>query len=88
MKYNSNSHITTVQKVEEFFHHIVTERKVNFHPDNTFEDYVSYENGCDSFTSEECSIYNQLMEESFSVCEKNGVDIYEIDMTELYTNIG
>ena len=83
MTYNSNSHIKSVKDVETFFHHIVFERKVNFHPDDVFGDYVSCEGGINTFTIEECAIYNRLMDESFAVCKKEGVDIYEIGLEEL-----
>lgn len=83
MVYSSNSHIKSVKDVEAFFHHIVFERKVNFHPDDMFEDYVSCEGGINTFTLEECAIYNRLMDESFSVCEKEGIDIYSIGLDEL-----
>ena len=83
MNYNTESHINTVKDVETFFHHIVFERKVNFHPDDMFEDYVSCEGGINTFTVEECAIYNRLMDESFSICEKSGVDIYEIGLNKL-----
>lgn len=88
MTYNANSHIMTVKDVETFFHHIVFERKVNFHPDDMFEDYVSCEGGINTFTIEECAIYNRLMDESFAVCKNEGVDIYEIGLEELQTAIG
>lgn len=81
--YSSNSHITSVKDVETFFHHIVFERKVNFHPDDMFEDYVSCEGGINTFTLEECAIYNRLMDESFLICEKSGIDIYEIGLNEI-----
>ena len=87
MNYNTESHINTVKDVEAFFHHIVFERKVNFHPDDMFEDYVSREGGLNTFTVEECAIYNRLMDESFSICEKSGVDIYEIGLNELSSMI-
>ena len=83
MAYNSNSHLNSVKDVEALFHHIVFERKVNFHPDDMFEDYVSCEGGINSFTIEECSIYNRLMDESFAVCEKEEVDIYGIGLIQL-----
>ena len=86
MTYNSNSNIKTVKDVEAFFHHIVFERKVNFNPDDLFEDYVSCESGINTFTLEECAIYNRLMDESFNVCEKEGIDIYEIGMKELMSD--
>ena len=88
MAYTNNNHISSVKDVEAFFHHIVFERKVNFHPDNLFEDYVSCEGGVNTFTLEECAIYNRLMDESFKVCEKEGVDIYSIGLTELQTALG
>lgn len=86
MTYTSSTHICSVEDVKSFFHHIVSERKVNFHPDNMFEDYVSCERGIPTFTLEECAIYNRLMNESFKACEKEGVDIYEIGLTQLFLN--
>lgn len=41
MKYNTNSHINTIKDVETFFHHIVFDRKVNFHPYDMFEDALT-----------------------------------------------
>ena len=78
MQYNSESKIATIDDVEEFFNHLVSERNLNFHPDDRFEDYVSCGDGSNTFSHEECSVYNRLMDESFDVCEKNGVDIYAI----------
>ena len=80
MQYNSESKIATIDDVKEFFHHLVCERNLNFHPDDRFEDYVSCGDGSNTFSQEECSVYNRLMDESFDVCEKNGVDIYAIGL--------
>ena len=88
MTYNANSHIRSVEDVKVFFHHIVDERKVNFHPDEMFENYVSCEGGINTFTLDECAIYNRLMDESFKVCEKADVDIYEIGLEKLQEAIG
>lgn len=83
MTYNIDSHIKSVKDVETFFHHIVFERKVNFHPDNMFEDYVSCEVGINTFTFDKCAVYNRLMDECFVVCNNEGVDIYNIGLGEL-----
>lgn len=83
MTYTSESHIKSVKDVETFFHHIVSERKVNFHPDDMFEDYVSCESGINTFTLGECAVYNRLMDESFAICENEGVNIYEIGLEKL-----
>jgi hypothetical protein len=80
MTYNIDSKILSVKDVETFFHHIVFERKVNFHPDDMFEDYVSCESGINTFTLEECAIYNRLMDESFKACENEGVDIMKLGL--------
>lgn len=88
MTYNKDSKILSVKDVETFFHHIVFERKVNFHPDDMFEDYVSCESGINTFTLEECAIYNRLMDDSFKACENEGVDIYEIGLEHLQNYLG
>lgn len=88
MIYTNESHILSVKDVEAFFHHIVFERKVNFHPDDMFEDYVSCEGGINTFTLEECAIYNRLMDECFVICKSEDVDIYEIGLDELQTALG
>ena len=88
MIYTNESHILSVKDVEAFFHHIVFERKVNFHPDDMFEDCVSCEGGINTFTLEECAIYNSLMDECFAVCKSEDVDIYEIGLDELQTALG
>lgn len=88
MTYTSESHIKSVKDVETFFHHIVSERKVNFHPDDMFEDYVSCEGGINTFTLGECAVYNRLMDESFVICKKEGVDIYSIGLEELQKALG
>lgn len=87
MTYNNESQIRSVEDVKAFFHHLVCERKVNFHPDDMFENYVSCEGGINTFTLEECTIYNRLMNESFMVCENEGVDIYGIGVVELQSMI-
>ena len=80
MQYNKETRITSVDDVKAFFHHLVNERNLNLHPDDRFEDYVSCDDGSNTFSQEECSVYNRLMDESFDVCEKNGVDIYAIGL--------
>ena len=79
MIYGKENHILSTKDVETFFHHLVYERKVNFHPDDMFEDYVSCEGGINTFTIDECAIYNRLMDECF---------IYSIGLKELQTALG
>lgn len=80
---NEKSHITSVADVKAFFHHLVDERKVNFHPDDDFADYISLDDKTPTFTDDEVILYNRLMEESFDACEAAGADIYELGLQEL-----
>lgn len=80
MQYNINSQITTINDVEAFFQHLVSERSLSFHPDDRFEDYISCDDGSNIFSEKECAIYNRLMDECFEVCEKNGANIYAIGL--------
>lgn len=82
MDYNADSHILSVDDVKLFFHHLIDERKVNFHPDDDFANYISLKDHTPTFSNEEVAIYNRLMDESFEVCKKASVDIYGIGMDE------
>lgn len=88
MTYTSESHIMSVKDVKTFFHHIVSERKVDFHPDDMFENYVSCEGGINTFTLGECAVYNRLIDESFAICVNEGVNIYEIGLEERQEALG
>ncbi|MBO4674213.1 MAG: hypothetical protein J5616_07675 [Bacteroidaceae bacterium] len=88
MTYTNDSHIRTVEDVKAFFHHLVDERKVSFHPDDMFENYVSCEGGINTITLGECPKYNRLMDESFKACENEGVDIYEVGLEILRGGMG
>ena len=79
MQCTKESKIVNVADAKEFFSHLVYERRVTFHPDDNFEDYVS-EDGANTFSEEECTIYNHLMDESFEACEKNGTDTYALGL--------
>lgn len=85
MQYNKKMKLVSLDDVNEFFHHLVDERRVNVHPDDSFEDYVS-EDGDTPFSQEECAVYNRLMGESFDICEKNGADIYAIGLEYVQKN--
>lgn len=78
MKYTNNDHIQNIDQVKAFASYLVNDLSVNFHPDNDFTEYVCYETGERTFSDEEAAIGNRLMDECFEVCEKGGVDIYEL----------
>ena len=83
MTYTAASHINSVKDVEAFFHHLVDERKVNFHPDDDFANYICLGDKTPPFSAAEVTVYNRLMDESFDVCDKADVDIYDIGFNEL-----
>ena len=76
-KYTQDSHITSVEEVRDFFHHIVYDLGINFHPDDDFKSYVNYETGERSMDDEQAELYNRLMDEVFEVCNDEDM-VYEI----------
>ena len=49
---------------------------VNFHPDDDFKNHINFETTQPTYSNEEAELRNELMNQRFPVCEKNGVDIY------------
>ena len=76
-KYTQDFHITTVDDVRDFFHHIVYDLNINFHPDDDFKSYVHYKTGEKMMDEEQAELYNRLMDEAFEVCDDEDL-VYEI----------
>lgn len=85
MKYNNDSHINSVEDVKTFFHYLVYDCHVNFHPDEDFKNYICYEDKTVTFTTDEVELFNRLMDESFDMCSKEKIDIYQIGCDELFS---
>jgi hypothetical protein len=68
--------IKNTQDVAAFFTYLVEVEKLNFHPDESFDQYVNLDTKEQSYTVEECTVRDKLMEKCFLVCEN--ADIYEI----------
>jgi hypothetical protein len=65
--------IKTVKDVEAFAKQLIAEG-VSFHPDDDFNDYVFFKENKPCYTKEEAEVRNQLMQQCFEVCEREGVD--------------
>ena len=76
-KYAQDSHITTVEEVQDFFRHIVFDLDINFHPDDDFAAYVNYKTGERTMSDEDAPLYNRLMDEAFEVFDDED-EVYEI----------
>lgn len=83
-KYTQESHITTAEEVKDFFHHIVYDLDINFHPDDDFKDYVSYETGERTMVDKQAELYNRLMDEAFEVCDD---EVYGIGSEVLFERL-
>jgi hypothetical protein len=81
------SKIETIEDVKLFAKQILAEG-VSFHPDDDFKDYINFKTKGPFYTNEEADIRNKLMETSFEVCEKLGVEIYEVILKEVIIEIG
>jgi len=68
--------IDVVSDVYRFFTCLSYEG-LNFHPDTHFEDYTG-EDHKPTYTPEESSVRNRLLDQCFDVCEIVNTDIYDI----------
>lgn len=68
--------IKTTKDVVAFAKQLIKEG-VNFHPDDDFKNYINLETSEPTYSTEEAELRNELMNQCFTVCEKNGVDIYD-----------
>mgnify|MGYP001385525898 CR=1 FL=1 len=69
--------IKNTEDVIKFAKELVNE-SVCFHCDDDFNDYINLENKKKTYTKRQANFRNNLMEQSFEVCDKNGVDIYAL----------
>ncbi len=71
--------ITTTKDVEQFVKSL-NAQGVSFHPDGDFSEIINLETGKPTYSSEEAEKRNLLMAQCFEICEKEGLDIYDISM--------
>ena len=76
--YNEDYNIETLDDVQNFAKYLYNERGVAFHPDDDFAEYENIETHEPTFTAQEVSLFNRLMEQCFDVCERNNKDIYDV----------
>jgi len=69
--------IETSEDVKAFAKQLIAEG-VSFHPDDDFNDYVYFKENRPCYSKEEADLRNELMNDCFKVCEKEGVDIYGV----------
>lgn len=69
--------IENIEEVSTYFIELFNEG-VCAHPDDDFRDYINYETKEASYSMEEAILRNMLMNQSFKVCDKHGVDIYDL----------
>ncbi|RNI32243.1 hypothetical protein EFA69_02640 [Rufibacter immobilis] len=70
--------IYSKEDIAAFFIFLTNELEVNFHPDDSFFDYVNIHTGEPTFTGEDAAKYDNIMQDCFDWCEANDEDIYLI----------
>jgi hypothetical protein len=68
--------ITTTKDVVAFARQLIKEG-VSIHPDDDFNDYINFESKEPIYSKEQAAFRNELMNQCFTVCEKNGINIYD-----------
>jgi hypothetical protein len=74
------SHIHSLKDVKTFFKALNRKLHLGWHPDTLFQDYVkgNLDNNAMFFLPKEATRLNRLMNMAFSVCQKHGLDLYQI----------
>jgi hypothetical protein len=64
----------------DFFVKELIRESVIVHPDSDFYSYVNIQTGEKTYLDDEAAVRNELIAESFGVCERSNIDIYEFMM--------
>lgn len=64
----------------EYFVKVLIKESITVHPDTDFYSFINIRTGERTYSDDEADIRNKLMADSFNVCERLGVDIYEFVM--------
>lgn len=75
---NKAFNIRNIDGVKNFAKHLTFVENLNFHPDEDFCSYINIETKNPTYTQAEIDIRNSTITKCFEICEKEGVDIYEI----------
>lgn len=71
------THIQNLKDVAAFAKQLIAE-KVSFHPDDDFNDYIFFDTRKSCYSKDDAFKRNKLMDDYFTVCEKEGADIYNL----------
>lgn len=71
--------LTNLVEVQQFVFHVIFDLDVSFHPDEDFRNYVN-DDGKRSFDSKTANKLNGALQQAFSVCERDEVDICELSL--------
>jgi len=69
--------IKTTDDAKAFAKQLITEG-VSFHPDDDFNDYINFKGNKPCYSEQDADLRNALMSKCFIVCEKEGVEIYDL----------
>lgn len=77
--------VTQINNIDDVlaFFKVLYKEGVSAHPDNDFNDYISYETKEATYSLEKATLRNELMNKSFEICDKHNADIYDL-MIEVY----
>lgn len=82
--------VKTEEQALEFFNFLEEKLGLSWHPDTPFSDYIITETEEATFTPEEVSHLDDLMEQAFALFEPKGDDAiysFALDNSELYKKL-
>lgn len=76
--------IKTTADVKEFFRQLVVDEKLNFHPDDSFTEYVR--DDVVIYSDEHARALNAQMDKAFKACHRDGSNIYALELDVMRDN--
>lgn len=70
--------MNTLEQVQDFLDQCIAELGLNFHPDNSFEEYCKGD--MPIYDQQKAELLNEKMSNAFAFCLAYGHDIYELCM--------
>lgn len=71
--------INSEEDIKNFVNDVYYKLDISFHPDDSFNSYISTNNQ-NTFSDKEAKELDNIVDNIFSFCQANGLDFYEISL--------
>lgn len=70
--------INSFEDIKEFVRILIEDEDLAFHPDTPFEEYINLNTNQPTYSKEEATLRNNLLQEAFALSDTLDVDTHEL----------